>query len=322
MGVQTCQMNSLKLIVPFLLSVFMFGCVGSGSENQNAENKTGQITEEPTTPVRDQQPPLLMIKEFLLDNAGSEVLLKHTTFSTSGNKLSELHFSTEKPGEPARRILFNHNSDRQLTQETILSDDQKQISTFSYDRTGRVIRKLVINEQQKGHHEMYRYDENGDLRNTKWLDHKGKFLRQETFVRELNRDGYLKGETLKLENEAGEFVEVLEGRNFKYDKVGNKTREVTLSPDGKTRSIMEFQYDQDGQLTQRVEKDDEEKVILTENYTYNQFGEISKLKSENAEGTVANQTFEFDEYGNVVAETTERNGQVIETKKWTYQFQE
>jgi RHS repeat-associated protein len=254
--------------------------------------KLAQVQNNCTTPVRK--------LNFLYDTAGNQVKVTRPDSSSIvyyydnnsriigftdelGNNMSVTYNANgvvSKIVSCATTQLFSYSPTARKTFVTELVQGQRQITTYSYDTTGRVIHK---EGNCCGYNMAYKYDNNNNV--IEQVNGNNNSTRFEY-------DG--KGNVVKETNALGNIA------TYTWQPVLNKLLSVT----DKRGNTTSYEYDANGNQTRIVKP-----LGVTEEYTYDARGNILTMKDANANIT----TNEYNSFGKLTKTTDALGGIVINT---------
>lgn len=187
--------------------------------------------------------------------------------------VKEQHYDSE--GRAGLYFLYEYDNNGYLIKTTEYSGSSAEYwLEYENDAQGRAVKETRCDKAGPGIYREFEYDEAGNM--------------------------VLKQEYEKNGDPGAHWV-------YEYDSAGNMVKNTVISSTGKIYGITEYEYDGEGRLISNTEKDEDGKVLEAYTYEYrlNKDGLAEERISRDMGGSIYRvKQFEYDEDGNVTAETT------------------
>ena len=212
---------------------------------------------------------------------------------------------------------------------TKITDSMGQSEILSYDKRGRLIKKI----DREGYLTRYGYDVKGDLQHIQYEDGREVKLSYDALHQLKEVEDWL-GIT-KIETDArGNVTRITgpEGESITYTYTPSGQRKSMVYPDN---AKIEYEYDRFGKITALIQND---KVItygyntsgrlckknypngMETTYSYTARGQIENLVHTDSQGVLDRYTFRYDECGNKISVEKERRGLDAESGFYQYSY--
>ena len=250
---------------------------------------------------RPSAPPLAKLTTYKSSPENIEgTILKEEFFDGRGNLVKFVAYDYYGSGEVDGTTTYEYDDAGHKTRQ----DDGLTVTTYTYDDQGRLATE-TWKRGDKGSVEERRYDDRGNLVESRYLDLAGNHDFSRTYDYTYDAGGRI-ATAIKWERYTDGTADMqMYNIQYMYDAAGRQVEKRSVNANGSFHNLERSRYDGRGNLIETLEFDDDPAILSDKNVSqFNPYGEMVESRNYSCAGADqcgdawSTTTYTYDEYGN------------------------